>query len=202
MNNIQKSTITILASALLLAGCSSGVGADVSSPPPSPPPSTSVPTTEVVPELEPTSEPVPEYTEPVDPFTEEPREVVASFGETITWDDGLAVKVSAPKFYEPGEYAAGAKKWNAVFSVTLKNGTSKRYDPTGLYLTASDSGGDLERIFDSNLPSDPSVSLRAGKSVTWKVAYGLNSKSLKGLTIQVQPFSLSSENYATAIFEN
>ena len=67
--------------------------------------------------------------EPLPADTPEPAELlVASFGETFEYDDGLSVSISAPTDYEPSEYAAGAEGFDhaATFTVRLVNGTTGR----------------------------------------------------------------------------
>jgi hypothetical protein len=144
-------------------------------------------------EQTPTDEPTPEESTS--------QEITGKFGQTVTWNDGIAVMISKPRAYHPSEYAAGGTKNNVVFTVTLKNGTGKRLDPSGFSTKLADSVGEADEIFDTgNLPEAPQTSMRAGKSVTWKIAYGLHQKGMTGLTMEVNP--VMDFDHTTAIFEN
>lgn len=200
MNNIKKAIVTLATATLLLAACGKPIEAEVV---PLPPETT---TSEVVPTpTPPQSEVVPteEYTVP-DEFGL-PSDIVTTFGKAAKWEDGLTVTVAAPKPYRPSEYAAGPTKWNASFKITLKNGTGKRVEPSDIYLNVADKIGDASAIYDGDIGGSPQTSLRPGKTVIWTVAYGLNSKSLTGLTVEVQRMDTSATTYtpyATVIYEN
>lgn len=196
MNRMTRRAALTLAATLALSSC--GTGAQVLTNP-SPPP----PTSSSAPGPSETGAPATPEQQPAPQETSSPAPGVAKFGETFHYEDGLTVTVGPPKRYVPDEYAVGSKRDNVSFVVTLTNGTGKRFDPAGLYISASDAKGDVERVFDGRLDSDPTVALRDGKTVTWTIAFGTNSPALDGLTVEVHPpFGVDGSTYDVATFEN
>lgn len=109
------------------------------------------------------------------------------FGDTVTYDDGMAVTVSKPKKFTPSEYAAGADGDGTPmkFTITVKNGTDKAFDPTLVYVTASSGGEESESIFDTDakLGTSPQTSVKPGKSVKWAVGFMVADP--KDITLEV-----------------
>lgn len=116
------------------------------------------------------------------------------FGETMTWDDGIALTVSPPEPYEPSDIAVGATQANhVVFTLTITNNSAEDLQPLPLpTLTSGDQ--DVSQIFDlgGNLldPSDdvgipPTATIEPGGSVTWRAAWSLDDPS--ALTLEVAP---------------
>lgn len=99
----------------------------------------------------------------------------ATFGQTVTYKDGLAITVSEPVPFTPGQYAAGAEQAaNVLFTITVLNGTEKNYEPL-LYSTVSSGGTEGEAIFDADnaLDGAPTTIIPAGKSVTYKAGFSV-----------------------------
>ncbi|ROS23800.1 hypothetical protein [Cellulomonas sp. PhB150] len=109
------------------------------------------------------------------------------FGDTVTYDDGMEITVGKPKKFTPSEYAAGADGDGTPmkFTITVKNGTDKAFDPTLVYATASSGGEESESIFDTDakLGMSPQTALKPGKSVKWDVGFMIADP--KDITLEV-----------------
>jgi hypothetical protein len=127
-----------------------------------------------------------------------PADLNFTFGQTVTYEDGLAVTVSAPAAFTPSQYAAGAtQKSNIVFTITIKNGTGKNYDPT-MYTTVSSAGTEADAIFDTeaNIGGAPTTTVPDGGTVTYRAAFSVADPA--HLVMDVEPgFS-----YSKATFTN
>jgi len=123
----------------------------------------------------------------------------ASFGETVTYDDGLAVTVSAPEAFTPGEYAVGADQAaNVVFTITIANGTSENYDPSFAYPSVSSGGVEATDIYDSDSALDqPRTAVPAGQSVSWKAAFSVADPG--AVVLQISPDSF---DYDDVVYQN
>jgi hypothetical protein len=128
-----------------------------------------------------------------------------AFGETMTWDDGVALTVSAPEPYTPSDFAVGATQANhVVFTLTITNNSTADLQPLPLpTLTSGDQ--EVSQIFDiGSDPFDvgddvgfpPVETIEPGASVTWRAAWSLDDPSL--LTLQASPGFL----YPSATFTN
>lgn len=142
-----------------------------------------------------------------DPAPEPPQTDAGSlaFGETMTWDDGVALTVSAPEPYTPSEFAVGATRANhVVVTLTLTNGSTEDLQPLPL---PSMSAGDQEVSQVVDLGNDllgpaddvgipPTATIEPGGSISWRVAWSVDDPS--SLTLQVAPHLL----YPSATFTN
>lgn len=127
------------------------------------------------------------------------------FGETMTWDDGVALTVSVPEPYTPSDFAVGATRANhVVVTLTITNNSAEDLQPLPL---PSLSSGDQEvsQIFDLGTdllgPADdvgipPTATIEPGGSVTWRSAWSLDDPS--ALTLEVAP----TFTYPNATFTN
>ena len=77
-----------------------------------------------------------------------PSRATSAFGETMTWDDGVTLAVSAPEPYTPSDFAVGATRANnVVFTLTITNNSTA--DLPLLPLPALSSGDqEVSQIFD------------------------------------------------------
>jgi hypothetical protein len=156
--------------------------------------------------------PLPGQDEPgADPAPEQPDASDApdagslAFGETMTWDDGVALTVSAPEPYTPSEFAVGATRENhVVFTLTLTNDSAEDLQPLPLPTLSSgdqevspvvDLGNDLLGPAD-DVGIPPTGTIEPGGSVSWQVAWSVDDPST--LTLQVAPHLL----YPSATFTN
>jgi len=96
-----------------------------------------------------------------------------AFGDTFTYDDGMAVTVSAPEAYTPGEYSSGADQAaTVVFSVTIENGTDANFAPMP-YETATSGGVEASKVFDSDIENSPTTVVPAGQTITYRVVFSV-----------------------------
>ena len=122
----------------------------------------------------------------------------AAFGDTWEYEDGLAITVSAPEPYTPGEYAAGADQAaNLVFTVTVVNGTSANYEPL-LYEQVSSGGVESSQIFDSgtDVGGSPNTVIPAGQTITYRVAYSVTDPAQ--VVFQISP----GFDYDSAVYQS
>ena len=119
-------------------------------------------------------------------------------GDGFTWSDGLSVKVSKPAAFTPSDTAAGSDQFKnfVVMTVTLKNGSKAKYDPSLFYMTVSSGDQEADQVFDSanGISGSPSTSVLPGRSVTFKQAFGV--KDPKDIIAEVSP----GFDYDAAIF--
>lgn len=152
--------------------------------------------------------PLPGQDDPsADPAPEQPQADAGSlaFGETMTWDDGVALTVSAPEPYTPSDFAVGATGANhVVFTLTLTNGSAEDLQPLPLP-TLSSGDQEVSQIVDVSSdvfgPGDdvgipPTATIEPGGSVSWRAAWSVDDPS--SLTLQVAPHLL----YPSAAFTN
>lgn len=140
-----------------------------------------------------------------DPEPQAPDAGTLAFGETMTWDDGVALTVSAPEPYTPSEFAVGATRANhVVVTLTLTNGSTGDLQPLPLpALTSGDQevsqvvdlGNDLLGPGD-DVGIPPTATIEPGGSVSWRVAWSVDDPT--SLTVQVAPNFL----YPNATFTN
>ena len=96
-----------------------------------------------------------------------------AFGDTFTYDDGVAVTVSAPEAYTPGEYSSGADQAaSVVFTVTIENGTDANFDPMP-YETATSGGVEASKVYDSDIESSPTTVVPAGQSISYRIVFSV-----------------------------
>lgn len=113
---------------------------------------------------------------------------VAAFGEAYTWEDGLAVTVSAAKPYKPGEWAAGTDqhKHFVAFEVRVVNGTDAAWDPALFTATVQSDNTEGSQVYDSEkLPDQPTTKLLKGRESKFTVAFGVDNP--KDLVMEVNP---------------
>jgi hypothetical protein len=120
-----------------------------------------------------------------------------AFGETVTYDDGIAVTVSAPEPFTPSEYAAGADQAaNVVLTITIQNGTDANFDPALAYPTVASNGVEGSSVFDSDdTLNSPSTAVPAGQSVSWRAAFSVADPAQLILEISPGPFEYDSIVY-------
>jgi hypothetical protein len=127
------------------------------------------------------------------------------FGETMTWDDGVALTVSVPEPYTPSDFAVGAThENNVVFTLTITNDSTADLQPLPIP-TLSSGDQEVSQVFDIGSdvlgPGDdvgipPTGTIEPGGSVSWRVAWSLDDPS--SLTLEAAPSFL----YPSATFTN
>ena len=121
----------------------------------------------------------------------------AVFGDTWEYEDGLAITVSTPEPYTPGEYASGADQAaNVAFTITIVNGTDANFDPSLSIPDVSSGGTESSRIIDfegaTGLP--PSTTVPAGQTVSWQAAFSVADPAQ--IVMDISP----SFDYDSAVF--
>lgn len=129
-------------------------------------------------ELEEQDEEMEEEVEEEEPETSSER---PTFGDTYTYDDGLAVTISQPEEFTPGEYSSGGEDspQHVMFEVTIENGTGEEYDPNMVSITASSGGSEAESVFDSDagLEGPSMTTLTEDQSTTFPYGFGVEDAS-------------------------
>jgi hypothetical protein len=125
-----------------------------------------------------------------DDGTEDAGSGTAAFGDTLSYDNGLEVTVSAPQPYTPSEsaYIDGPTPAAFVaFDVTVVNGTGEDYDPIELFLTLQSGTTEEAQVFDTanGLDGTPYQTLLAGRSVAFTVGFGATDPA--DLVMEVTP---------------
>jgi hypothetical protein len=136
--------------------------------------------------------PAPDPAQPEEPAA--PASGDLRFGETMTWDDGVALTVSVPEPYTPSDFAVGATQANSVvFTLTLTNNSTADLQPLPLP-TLSSGDQEVSQVFDVGSdvfgPGDdvgfpPTATIEPGGSVSWRVAWSLDDPS--SLTMEAAP---------------
>ena len=125
---------------------------------------------------------------------------VTKLGETFTWEDGLAVTLGKPVLLKDFEYPDLLMRDQRAytFKVTVKNGTSERYDPSEFFATASSGEDEVDSLFDSanKLNGSPDTVILPGQSRTWLIGFPVT----KGEGIQIEVSPTLDGDYFTAIF--
>lgn len=130
--------------------------------------------------------------------------IPARFGQTVTYDDGLQVQVSAPRAYSPSAEASGVEGAAAILvTITIYNGTSDPFQPaSSSRVTAG--GQDATPVADPSntaLGTPPSAAVPPGEAVSWQEAYSVASGTdavPADLAYEIEPTS----DYVAARFMN
>lgn len=113
---------------------------------------------------------------PEEPAAQEPP-AIPVFGETITYDDGISVSVSAPAPYTPSELAAGVVEGQqaVVFEIVITNNSTEGFDPTLALASASSAGVEASGIFDTSnqIGFPPSTTVTPGSTIKWQQAFSV-----------------------------
>ncbi|UZJ23750.1 hypothetical protein RHODO2019_11085 [Rhodococcus antarcticus] len=110
------------------------------------------------------------------------------FGAAFTFDNGLAVTVSAPKPYTPSESAFARGGGAAViFDITVVNGTKANYDPTLFNATLQSGNAEAPALFDSanGVNGSPQTAVLPGRETTFKLAFSVTNPA--DLVMQLRP---------------
>ena len=173
-------TMTALAAlaTAVLAGCSSNSRDAVDAAPPTTPAETITPATET---------PTP---------TEEPEDEAFTLTETVTYEDDVAVSLSAFTRGTSSDYASPENTPYIKFKVQIRNGSQGTMDLNEMYISClyGDDGRTGEQIFDDGLDM-PTTHLRPGRTANATTACQL-PKDESYVQIEVTP----SAETETAIF--
>lgn len=111
----------------------------------------------------------------------QPDNQVATFGQTFTWPDGIAVSVAAPKPYSPGAAAAGNTRGRAIaITTTITNGSQQLYqfNPFDVGPQVTQGGEAASTIIDigNNMTDTAAATILPGKSFRYTTAYSVGPK--------------------------
>lgn len=124
-----------------------------------------------------------------------------TFGDTYTWNDGVAVTVGKPQPFTPTADAfvedEALRAQAYAFDVTVENGSGEPVDSMETSLQASSGGEQSGMVFDSAAGIDsPTVSIQPGKSLSFTVVFTL--KDPADINMDVSPTWMhESVNFAT-----
>lgn len=124
-----------------------------------------------------------------------------TFGDTNTWNDGVAVTVGQPQRFTPSASAfvedEALRTQAYSFDVTVENGSGEPIDSMETSLQASSGGEQSGMVFDTDNRVDaPTVTIQPGKSLNYKVAFTLKDPS--DINMDVTPgWDYESVNFAT-----
>lgn len=124
-----------------------------------------------------------------------------AFGETMEWEDGVSMTVSAPEPFTPSDLAVGSDQAaNLVFTLTITNDSSENVQPI-VASTLSSGGTEGTRILDvgaegGQVGIPPTTPIPPGQSITWQEAWSVVDAG--SLTMQTAP----SFGYDPVVFTN
>jgi hypothetical protein len=121
------------------------------------------------------------------------------FGQTFTFENGLAVTVGVPQPFTPSETAAAEEAPAYVsFPVTVVNGSNENYDPVLFNATLQSSNVEAAQVFDSEqgINGPPATTLLPGRESAFQVVFGVADPA--DLVLEVTP----GFEYESAIFTN
>jgi len=139
----------------------------------------------------------PEASEP------EASPLIKSFGEVVTYEDGVSISVSMVGEFTPTPYAAGvtAGKIPTVFLIVVTNNSKQAIKPYTFAL-ANSGGMPAEGISDigneeyGELGFDPTGTILPGQTLQWYTAFSLADPL--DVTMEISP----GFEYEDAIFTN
>jgi len=122
---------------------------------------------------------------PAEPVAEKPAMPV--FGETVSYDDGVSISVSAPAPFEPSEYAAGVVAGQPVvaFELVITNNGTEPFDPATVFATIASGGTEAAGVFDTEkgIGFPPMTTVLPGSTVKWNQAWSVADPS--NITMEV-----------------
>lgn len=164
-----------LAATIALSGCGGGAAAPAPTVTVTAAPTATV--TVTAPETEPST----------DPVDDEGTYTGHGFGERVDLNDVAAVTLGKPKTFKPSESAAygeGDKDFK-VMKLTIENLSKNPLDTAGFSVSATTGSRAAEQVFDSATSiGDPSVKVMPGKSVMFKIAFGVDEGEPLEVTIE------------------
>ncbi|MFE7132993.1 DUF4190 domain-containing protein [Streptomyces sp. NPDC057638] len=111
-------------------------------------------------------------------------------GKTAIYKDDLKITVSAPKSFQPSEYAVGHAKGNKGYqvTVTIENAGTKKFEATLITADAraGADGATAEQIFDEKAGSGFTGTILPGKKATATYAFSAPAAA-KTLTVEMSP---------------
>ncbi|WP_438853899.1 hypothetical protein [Agromyces sp. M3QZ16-3] len=126
---------------------------------------------------------------------------ITPLGGTFTYDDGVAITVSAPTPYTPSEYAAGATHPNNVtITFTVANNSAETLELLSMPEVTSGgvAGESITDLTNESVTLEPfggNADVLPGQTFSWTMAYSLADAS--DVTVSISPTAFEHD---TAIF--
>jgi hypothetical protein len=109
------------------------------------------------------------------------------FGERVELNGVAAVTLGKPKTFKPSSSAAYGENDEdfKVLELTIENLSKEPLDTAGFTVSATTGSRAAEQVFDSTKSvGDPSVKVMPGKSVAFKVAFGVDAGEPLEITVE------------------
>lgn len=102
---------------------------------------------------------------------------IPTFGDVVSYSDGLSISVSEPSVYVPTDMAAGMVEGQPVviFEFVLTNNSDEPFDPSMVIASALSGGKKASGVFDTSndVGFPPATSVIPGESVSWNQAWSV-----------------------------
>ena len=111
-----------------------------------------------------------------------------AFGETYTYENGLAVSVSEPEAYMPSATSVnGGEPDFVTFTVTVVNGSTGDIASSDVFVTVQSGGGEAGEVMDpdAGIVGAPAEVVAPGGDRSWPLAFGVLSAG--DVLVRVQP---------------
>lgn len=122
-------------------------------------------------------EPAPSTTVVDDTGEPRPDQPEGRFGKTLTYPDGMQIKVGKPEQFDPpaSAYADENMPYYVKFTVSITNDTDQRFDPVLTSVTVASGETEGAAIYDvsNGLSVTPTTSIPPGEVRSWVVAFGV-----------------------------
>jgi hypothetical protein len=140
-----------------------------------------------------------------EPDEQPPADGVYTFGQTVTFDNGNSLTVTAPEEFalrEVGKMVNEPTGTPMKVQITFVNGTNEAIDPLiAFHITAASDGADAPKLFDSEtLGDDPNAKILPGKSVTW--TNGFDAQNPADMQVDITFSNLDTWDQQEATFTN
>lgn len=130
---------------------------------------------------------------------------VAQFGDTVVFNDGLAVTIQSGELIEASEYAAGAVDGKiATVKVTVENRGDDPIDAAGISAftaTAGESGAPTTSAADEGIDNPTLGTVLPGNTKTGMYGFGLTAQDAQQIQIEVYGSDSSSSAVFTGAIE-
>ncbi|MEX5277675.1 DUF4352 domain-containing protein [Kocuria sp. CPCC 205261] len=130
---------------------------------------------------------------------------VAQFGDTVVFNDGLAVTIQSGGLIEASEYAAGAVDGKiATVKVTVENRGDDPIDAAGISAftaTAGESGAPTTSAADEGIDNPTLGTVLPGNTKTGMYGFGLTAQDAQQIQIEVYGSDSSSSAVFTGAIE-
>jgi hypothetical protein len=100
----------------------------------------------------------------------------ALFDEPVRYNDGLVVKVSAPRPFKPSNKAVGGIESHYIkLTVHLINRSQEKVSPRSVFLSVESGGGQAGDILDPKhrMSGPPTKQVGPGESTRWVQGFGV-----------------------------